>query len=203
MKKIIAFLALICIISTLALTGCSSFTREIIEFVELPDQYYIEYEVVGDDGTVKTIARGRDANGNYYYRASGVETIYLIDGEYYTAYDMSDGEYIVREDRVKESLIKEETNAFETYSNKSMETISGVYDQVEGSELFGRECDNFTLSLNILIYVQSYTMAVDRESGVCLSFWGTSTVLGMETAKNGFECVSFETEDVDLPSVIK
>ena len=104
MKKIIAFLALICIISTLALTGCSSFTREIIEFVELPDQYYIEYEVVGDDGTVKTIARGRDANGNYYYRASGVETIYLIDGEYYTAYDMSDGEYIAREDRVKESF---------------------------------------------------------------------------------------------------
>lgn len=203
MKKIIALAVLLCIITTIALTGCSSFTSQIINFVNMPDEYYIEYEVVGEDGIVKTVARGKDAGGNYYYRASGIETLYILDGEYYTAYDMTDGAFVAREDRVKESVVLEETKDFETYSHKSMETISGVYEQAEESELFGRECDNYNLSLNIIIYVQSYAMAVDSESGVCLSFWGTSNVAGFETAKSGFECVSFKTEGVDFSSIIK
>ena len=62
--------------------------------VELPDTYFISYEVSDSAGVVRTVSRARDAEGNIYYQTEDLELLFLMENGSYVRYDRADGEFV-------------------------------------------------------------------------------------------------------------
>ena len=205
MKK---FLIVLLVIALIALAGVGiyfglGFGRQIAESVTLPDEYYIEYEITGEDNIITTVAKGKDSTGNYYYKDSETETVFLLNGGKYTVYDKTGGQWVARSSFVNEDYINDNTEAFDSLANKSKEKFSGVYKESDGEAFLGRNCNSYKLGLNIINFSQSYEMLVDVNTGVCMRFFGTSSVNSEQTDEAGFECVKFETSGLDFSTIVK
>lgn len=204
MRKILSgVIACIAIVGCLAgLSGCAGADRyvQIIESVKLPDVYYIEYEITGEDGTVTTLAKGIDAKGNIYYRNADAEYIFAVDGKNYKTYGKSSGAWAEASETVNGHYVDELTKDFKKDVEKSREQFLGSYKKSGEKTFLDRSCDVYSLELKIVNFTQDYELVVDRDTGVCMSFYGTSSVNSKETQKSGFECVSYRTEDLDFSS---
>lgn len=186
----------------LGLTGCAGTDRyvQIIEAVKIPEVFYIEYEITGEDGTVTTLAKGTDPNGNIYYRNSDAEYVFAVDGKNYRTFRKADGEWTDTAETVNGHYIDELTKDFGKNAEKGRDQFLGSYKKSGESAFLDRNCDAYSLELKIVNFTQSYELIVDKDTGVCMSFYGTSAVNSKETQKTGFECVSFRTEGLDFSS---
>lgn len=64
--------------------------EKVIYLAKLPEQYFISYEVAGEDGVVETISKAVDLQGNIYYK-NEKEYLFIWDGSNYILYFWEDG----------------------------------------------------------------------------------------------------------------
>lgn len=203
MKKKVAICILVVFALTLSfLVGCSGRAEQIINSVNYPDEYYIEYELTAEDNTVKTVAMGKDSYGNYYYNDGSLKRLYISSGNKLLVYERSGSAFLDTGTAVNEKYVQNNSEAFDELAKKSMERFIGSYERDDGDTVCERDCDVYTLSLKIVNFKQSYKMLVDCESGICMSWWGMTEVSSNKTGKTGFECVKFATENIDFSSYI-
>lgn len=202
-KKIIAIsVLLIMVIMCFSSCGLLNFANQVINSVSYQDEYLIEYQISNDNGTVTSISKGVDAQGNVYYRDENGEYLYIKNNIAYEEYKSQYGAFVSTENTYTQEKVEELTKGFNTYAEKSREKFTGKYVEGEKIEFQGKECTEYTLKLNIVFYTQTYKMLVEDETGVCLKYYGTSKVFFFETGKSGFECVKYETENLDFTEML-
>lgn len=151
--------------------------------VTLPSQYFITYEVSGEDGIVRTVSKAVDADGNIYYGADQ-EYLFLLEGKNYILY--------------QPDYIKKLTKDFGDYVEKAGLT----FNQTPTGQVtvVGRDCDVYAISIKFANYEQRYQYAFDQETYACLEVKSEKNISGFEKeGDDGFTCVRFDTEQIDLP----
>lgn len=84
MKKIISILiCLLLAILTPVLASCNIISQLQDAAVKYPESYSLSYEVTSAEGTIFTVTKTIDENGNVYYRNADKETLYILDGSGY------------------------------------------------------------------------------------------------------------------------
>ena len=188
------------LVGTLALTslcGCTDLAKQINESVTYPQEYYIEYQVTNEDNTVTYTAKGKDSEGNYYYKSATAEYFFEYTQNAYDVHEKTNGVW-AKTISATEAYIKEQTKAFNDYAEKSKETFNGNFKEGEKTAFLERSVNTYTLELKIFNFKPSYSMYVDEETGICLQYKDITTVGDTQTGKTGFECISFQTSDVDI-----
>lgn len=202
-KKLISISA-VCLLVVMCFASCAAldFAKQIIESVTYPDEYLIEYQITNEDGTVTRISKGVDENGSCYYKDSSAEYLFIKNEKVYDEYQCVDGIWTITGNSYTEAKVKELTSGFNTYAEKSREQFNGKYEKGEEKTHVGKPCTEYTLTLKIGNFEQNYIMLVENETGICLKYYGTSTVSSIETQKTGFECTKFETQNINFASLI-
>ena len=206
MKKVISISAvcLVVLMGVFCLASCGAldFAKQIRESVAYPSEYLIEYQITNEDGTVTSISKGVDAYGNCYYKDSSAEYIFVKKNVAYEEYQCIDGTWIKTGNQYTEAKVNELTENFDTYAEKSREKFNGQYQELGQKTHLGKVCTEYTLKLKIGTFEQTYDMLIENETGICLKYSGISTVSSFETQKVGFECVKFETKDLNLSTLL-
>lgn len=166
--------------------------------VTLPSQYFITYEVSGEDGIVRTVSKAVDADGNIYYGADQ-EYLFLLEGKNYILYQPENGT-LTRQgsDKYQPDYIKKLTKDFGDYVEKAGLT----FNQTPTGQVtvVGRDCDVYAISIKFANYEQRYQYAFDQETYACLEVKSEKNISGFEKeGDDGFTCVRFDTEQIDLP----
>lgn len=202
-KKIIS-ISVVCIMVVMCFASCglTNLANQIINSVSYQGEYLIEYQISNDDGTVTSISKGVDQFGNVYYKDENGEFLFVKNNVAYDEYKSQYGAFEKTGNSYTEKKVNELTEKFDTYAEKSREKFNGKYEKGDQVEYQGKLCTEYTLKLNIVFYTQTYTMLVEEETGICLNYYGTSKVFFFETGKSGFECVKYETENLNFAGML-
>ena len=162
-KKLISISA-VCLMVVMCFASCEvvDFAKQIIDSVAYPDQYLIEYQVTNEDGTVTSISKGVDANGNRYYKDSSAEYLFIKNEKIYDEYKYIDGTWTKTGNSYTETKVNELTNSFNTYAEKSREQFNGQYEKGEEKTHLEKLCTEYTLTLKIGNFEQTYKMIVEN-----------------------------------------
>ena len=208
MKKIkfgTKILAVVMALSALvgAFASCSAPSAdEINATVDLPDTYHIEYEVTGDDGVIRTVSKTVDESGNIRFVSGETETVFIKDGISYVEYQKNkDGEVSRTEGKkVTADYVKTATAEFDGYAEQSKNKYLPTAKEVGETEIAGRKCTEYQVSVGIKAFGVTYSYYVDNETGVCLGYDTAMILAGIETDNTDtvFTCTAFETEGVEL-----
>lgn len=168
--------------------------------VELPDTYFISYEVSDPAGVVRIVSRARDAEGNIYYRTEDAELLLLMEGGSFIRYDRTDGEFVRQDGEVyRLSYVEELTKDFDEYLDKASLMTDGVSTLVGEEKIAGRTCDVYSVTVQFANFAQTFRYSIDRETGICLKLDSDKNISGVELdGEEGFSCVRFDTEGIDL-----
>ena len=198
MKKIIVCLLAICALLSFASCGKLS---DLNTAVTYPDEYSITYEVTASDGTISTIKKSVDKNGNIFYKDATHEVIYLRDSSSYVKYEKTaDGVFVKNSDeKYTKKAAEEATSEIKAYTEESKNKFMPTAKQESDTEMFGRSCEVYKLGVgteNNSSYTYYY---VDKETGICLGTKTKNTALGNEVAHDGasFMCIEFLVDNVD------
>lgn len=168
--------------------------------VELPDTYFISYEVSDSAGVVRTVSRARDAEGNIYYQTEDLELLFLMENGSYVRYDRADGEFVRQDgEKYRLSYVEELTKDFDEYLDKAVLTADGVSTLAGEEKIAGQTCDVYSVTVQFANFEQTFRYSVDQETGVCLRLESDKNISGVELdGAEGFSCVRFDTEQIDL-----
>lgn len=186
-------------------TSSNSITIEdLLEPVTLPSEYLITYEVFEDE-QLRTITRGRDADGRIYF-SSGDEQMLFVpssNGRYQLYEADAAGTFTLSGSNLYTAKYVETATAeFMEYAEQSTTRFNGVAAASGTQEVAGRVCDLYTFDVTVLNFTNQYTLAIDQETGACLLWQKVTGVSGYVTSENGsFQCTEFLTEQVELPAV--
>lgn len=173
--------------------------EKVIYLAKLPEQYFISYEVAGEDGVVETISKAVDLQGNIYYK-NEKEYLFIWDGSNYILYFWEDGKPTEQTDKKYQSVyIEELTKDFDEYVKKANLNTGGISEYAGEGMVCDRHCSLYTITLNVINFEQKYQFAVVQENGVCLEWKSEKNISGHEEPGDGnFCCVRFDTEQFDL-----
>ncbi len=188
-------------------SGCSgNFTEtgvaEIINnSVTMPEQYSIAYEVNTADGTIFTVEKVKDGGGNIYYKSKDEELLFLVDGSNYVQYEKNErNDFVVSDQNITYSAdhVVSATDGFMEYVEKSRDKfIPGMKSDGEQEQL-GRACLVYSVSVGTSNTAVTYTLAVDKETGICLGWNEGKKVAGNDMGADDetFICTEFMTENI-------
>ena len=180
------------------LTGNGQKTAAIVyRAIKLPSQYFITYEVSGEDGIVKTVSKAVDDNGNIYYK-SGQEYLFLQEGKNYVLYQREDGTFVKQDgDKYQKTYVDELTEDFNKYVEKGRLTADGSPNGEVS--IAGRSCDVYSITISFANFEQGYQYAVDQETNACLELLSEKTISGFKKeGEESFGCIRFDTGQIDL-----
>lgn len=168
--------------------------------VELPDTYFISYEVSDSAGVVRTVSRARDAEGNIYYQTEDAEFLFLLENGNYVRYNGADGGFVRQDgEKYRLSYVEELTKDFDEYLDKAALTADGVSTLVGEEEIAGRTCNVYSVTVHFANFEQTFRYSIDQETGVCLRLESDKNISGVELdGEEGFSCVRFDTDQIDL-----
>lgn len=206
MKRFLALLACIALaFSAIALSSCGIIS-DLNNAVNYPESYTLAYEVTGADGTIVTIVKTVDGNGNVYYKNADVETVYILEGSGFIKYEKNEEDIFEKTSDVKltKSAMENETSGINTYAEKSLNKFMPTAKQESDVEMLGRICEVYKLGVGNESN-SSYTYHyVDKETGICLGVETKNTALGTAVPHNGesFICIDFSVADISDVSVL-
>ena len=194
------------IVMGLLLCSCGILSN-LNDAVQYPEAYTLSYEVTSENGTVTTITKTVDENGNIYYRNADTEIAYIAEGSSYIKYEKkSDGSYSkMSSNKLTKKAVENETAGIKTYAEESKKQFMPTAKQENDAEMLGRACEVYKLGVgteNNSSYTYYY---VDKETGICLGVETHNTALGESVAYNGegFTCIEFSTENIaDISNMI-
>lgn len=176
-------------------------TEESIElsFAKLPDQYFISYKIVDEDGEISTISKAVDGQGNIYYKSEN-EYLFLKNENDYTMYQMENGHYIEQKEETYPSVsVKKITEDFDAYVKKADLKTNGIAEYEGEEDIEGRKCDVYSITVKIVNFEQKYTFAVDQETQICMKWVSEKNISGHEEAGDeSFICTRFDTGEFEL-----
>lgn len=83
--------------------------------------------------------------------------------------------------------------------DKASLTVDGVFERTGEEEIAGRMCDIYSVTVQFVNFEQTFYYSVDRETGVCMKLVSDKNISGTELGgEEGFTCVRFDTEQVNL-----
>lgn len=198
MKKIIVCLLTIC--ALLSFASCSMLS-DLNTAVKYPDAFSITYEVTSSDGTISTIKKTVDENGNVFYKDSTHEVIYLLEASSYVKYEKNaDGVFVKHSgEKYTKKAVEEATSGIKAYAEESKNKFMPTATQESDTEMLDRTCEVYKLGVgteNNSSYTYYY---VDKETGICLGTETKNTALGNTVAYNGerFMCTEFLVDNID------
>ena len=198
MKKIIVCLLTICALLSFASCGILS---DLNTAVTYPDEYSITYEVVASDGTISTIKKSVDKNGNIFYKDATHEVIYLLEASSYVKYEKNaDGVFVKHSgEKYTKKAVEEATSGIKAYAEESKNKFMPTATQESDTEMLDKTCEVFKLGVgteNNSSYTYYY---VDKETGICLGTETKNTALGNTVAYDGerFMCTEFLVDNID------
>ena len=200
LKKLlkISSLAVTAVIATLGLVACSP--KDYEGLVQIPEQYYIVYEVLNEDHTISTTAKGLDENGNYYYDDAATEYLFIFNNDRYDQYVKTDENWVKDTNPVTLAYIENLTKGFDEYTKRSMDSFINGYEKQEEITLLEKACTVYTLENALVNFFMDYELVMENETGVCMSYYEIPAI-GKEE-KKGFECVTFQTTDIDFSTLL-
>lgn len=173
--------------------------------VTFPTEYMISYDVACEDGSIITIARGRDLAGNIYYKDAEVEEVFVKSGMNYNLYTKDESGTFTEERNTKyrDEYIDKATKEFlECAKQNSVMAASSAKN--EGNiTIAERNCNYYSIRVGFANFVQSYEYAFDEETGICLAKTEQKEISGhIQEGDSGFTCIEFQTSNVkfDLPN---
>ena len=198
MKKIIVCLLTIC--ALLSFASCSMLS-DLNTAVKYPDAFSITYEVTSSDGTISTIKKTVDENGNVFYKDSTHEVIYLLEASSYVKYEKNaDGVFVKHSgEKYTKKVVEEATSGIKAYAEESKNKFMPTAKQESDTEMHDRTCEVYKLGVgteNNSSYTYYY---VDKETGICLGTETKNTALGNTVAYDGerFMCTEFLVDNID------
>lgn len=194
-------------LTALMLSSCGVIT-ELINSVNYPDSYSLTYEVTTAEGSIYTLTKTIDKNGNVYIKTEDKEQLYLNDNGKYTLYEKNeDGEFVTTDDqKYTKKSVEEATSAIDQYAKESQNKLMPTAKNAGEGEVAGRTCDVYKLGVGGDNNGAYYYYFVDTETGICLGVEVQQTALGQELDYDGesFVCTELITENVeDLSTKIK
>lgn len=163
-----------------------------------------KYSVSGADGSddAMTSKYIRTSDG-YYMAYSGLEMLYIKDGDMYDTYMGSEAEGFTKMDFM-DPISKEEVES-------NMGLVGGFMSQYsawdksdmkrDGSEtIAGRKCEKYTYSASAFGSAVKYSYCIDKDTGVCLKYSFDVSAIGQGAGSMTFECTEFKTHGVSLPN---
>ena len=200
MKKGLALL--VCaLLAACALSLCSCNTlSELQNAVRYPDAYTLSYEVTDSEGTVTTVTKTVDADGNVYYKDAAKEAVYILDGSSYVAYQKNAEGVFERltDSKLSKKAVEAETAGIDTYVQESKMQFMPTAKQESDAEMLGRTVHVYKLGVGSESTGSYHYYYVDKETGICLGIEVKNAALGQQLSDDGESliCVVFETENV-------
>ena len=172
--------------------------------ITMPEEYQITYEKHNIDATISTICCAKDAEGNIYFQ-NGDEKIWFMREEngYVEMQLDANGVLIQIEDGVlvTDEYVAEATEIFLMCVQESDKALAPGFELVGEQVVAGRTCDVYENKLGIENMNVTYSVLIDRETGICMG-WQENADTGMfesNTDIGTFICTEFVTEGVELP----
>ncbi|MBY9079346.1 hypothetical protein KIH86_18845 [Paenibacillus sp. HN-1] len=170
--------------------------------VQLPDEYLITYEAETDDGRLVEVSRGQDSEGTIYFRSGSEQMLFVPDGEGYLQFKADqDGNFIESDtNHYTKKFVNEATNDFMEYANRSAAAESGQAKFIGEKDILGRKTHVYEMTMKMPLFSQTYTFAIDTETGVCLEWQSAGKITDQEpSTKGSFESTAFKLQNVKLP----
>ena len=190
-----------------SISGCSGnfietgVAETISNSVTIPKQYSIVYEVETADGTIFTVEKTKAGEGNIYYKSREKEQLFLAEGTSYVLYEKDEAGIFVASNQgitYNEDYVTSATADFIELTEKSKEKFMPGMKSDGEQEKSGRTCLIYSVSVGTSSTAVTYTLAVDKETGICLGWDETKKVVGNDMAadKDTFTCTQFLIEDI-------
>ena len=204
MKKAIIIISVAALVLLLCVAGYFGLGfNKLNANIDMPEEYYIEYEVTSKDGVVTTVAKGKDKFGNCYYKNGKLETLYILVGNKYDVYEKTSEGWKYKNESVTEKFINDATSAFEEYAGKGREVGVALYKETESRVICNRDGKGYSMKIDLWLYGESYEMVIDSESGLCLAFSNVSEAGFGDAEISGFVCTEFKLSENDFSDIIK
>lgn len=230
MKKVLMAVVLVVLISGMVSTVCAgslgfgdlfnsiygSSSSSIPKNIRMPDQFSITYEYT-DSGKFREVTMEKDRSGNYHYRDSENEYLFVKAGSgYRIAIGTVNGFAYKNEEKYTLDYIKTLSSRFWDCATPDVQEIEilGTVSEDGTGEVCGRKTDRFKVELGMSYSVGGYGMSMsegtfydfDHDTGICLasSSSGNVSAFGLnmsDDSDDNFECIHFELKNVTLPSV--
>lgn len=193
--------------AALSLAGCSfDFTQKgiagtINNSVSLPNQYRITYEVESTDGAIRTVSKSKDSDGNIYFKSGDTELLFIAEGKNYVLYkNEKNGKFSAVDSNAvyNATYVNSATNEFTQYAEKSKEQFNPGMKSNGEQEMLSRTCRVYGVKIGTANTAVTYTLFVDKETGVCLGWKEEKQVAGHDLDADGemFRCTEFITKEV-------
>lgn len=217
-KQSLSMLPIVAVILTVVLAGCGRLvtpdsvvaakTENTTVFsntagaVMLPEHYLISYNIESPEGVITALRKGVDTAGNVYFSCDGNETLFTYSDEKYTRYE-TEVKQGSSSTAYTNAYVEQETAIFMEYAEKSKLLLSGAAIQTGKTEVAGRSCESYQISVTVANFTQSYEFAIDVETGICLSWQADKTISGyhVDSDESSFVCTEFIIDDVKLPLI--
>ena len=202
-KKIlkISITTALCAVLLACVTACKPVddAKEFFNYVKYPDVYSIEYSVIpAGGGTPVTVLKSVDSDGDIFFKNGNEETYYIAEGSSYAVFEKKAEGFVKSNVNISFAHAEAQTITFKQLVEKSLEHFLDRYTQGEDTTFIERECYSYTGKFEIANMAVNYEMLIDKATGICLSFKSVNFVDGEEKSRDGFECVLFITEGVDV-----
>ena len=161
--------------------------------------YSVTYQYsVGGAGVALVVTGIRTSEG-YYYSISGMETLYIKNGNNYDKYFNYGTGYIQDDGSFTQAQVESDMSLITEFMTQYVGDISGM--KKEGTAtVAGRSCDKYSFSGAGVGAAMRYFYYIDKETGVCLK-WDYDASVGGENFSVTFECTEFKTSGISLPRV--
>lgn len=198
-KKILV-LALV-LVAVAAFVGCNLPSVEDVKgLVVYPEQYSITYEIESKGGTITTVQKIVDGEGNVYFKSGDNEQLYIKDGDRYVLYQKDqNGKFVTfAGSTYTQSYVEEQTKQFASYVEASRNQMMPTAKKSGTAQVLERECDVFTITVGSEKTGVCYSYYVDRETGICLGYESGMSAAGFDLGADNdvFRCVEFVSENV-------
>lgn len=204
MKKILktaAALLCVCILSVFAVSCSADKAEDIIGSVRYPESYRIVYEVEDKDGVIRTVGKSVDADGNVYFCSGENETVFIREGKSYVEYVKDEsGEFICESGKkVDADYVASATAEFSELAEQSKNKFMPTVKEAGTSEIVGRGCTVYAISVGIKAFGISYFYYVDEATGICLSYDVEMVLAGIDVESDDtvYVCVEFITDEIE------
>lgn len=172
-----------------------------IKPARLPEEFYLIYEVETDEGTIETYSLAKDLDGNIYYKDPDKEGLFVKEGSAYLLYQKDEmGQMSVSEQRkYQESYVEDYTENIMEYVDQGNIAVSGNALYEGTCEVAGRNCNEYSITLDIGNFTQEFAFASDNATGVCLKWENNKNISGFDVSEGGsFYCTRYETSGISL-----
>lgn len=169
--------------------------------ISFPEEYLISYDVSLEDGTIITITKGRDSQGNIYYRDADTEAVFVKSGTAYQFYTMNEDGELQEEksSKYKEEYVEKATKDFLDCAKQNSIMASGSAKDEGTIVVAERDCNYYSVSVGFANFMQTYEYAFDQKTGICLAKAEQKAISGHTSENNeGFVCTEFKTTDVSF-----